>query len=215
MILTSYSHYSYSKFEILIVLILNNTDDVVDFKPPWIDIYKNHKVYMLRVRTLLYSVEGCACFACCLCLFLSSSFVNTITTKIVNFDEWFESLGSFMSIISIFLNLWIWRSKRMNRTYFKCSEFDDNVVLILIATYVLINQCCMEYERVRVVEFQYSLVLKISRVLMSSDKMIHCWPLVCTYVWFLLHILNRFAGSCADWNLVQPVNRDLATYILW
>ena len=35
----------------------------------------------------------------------NSIFVNTTTTKTVNFDERFESLVSFISIISIFLKL--------------------------------------------------------------------------------------------------------------
>ena len=72
-------------------------------------------------------------FACCFCLFLSSFFVNAATT--VNVDEWYELLESFLSIVSIFLNLWIWMSGRMNQTYFECYEFDVNVVLILIVTY--------------------------------------------------------------------------------
>ena len=34
----------------------------------------------------------------------------------------------------------------MNQSYFECYEFDVNVVLILIATYVLKNQCCSDNE---------------------------------------------------------------------
>ena len=58
LILISYSHYSYSYFEVLIVLILNNTHNVVDFDSPLLNIYKNHKISMIRLRTLQYSLEG-------------------------------------------------------------------------------------------------------------------------------------------------------------
>ena len=74
--------YSYSKFEVLI--ILNKTHDVVDVESLWIDIYMKHKIIMIRIRTLQYSVGGCVCVCvCCLCLFLSSFFV----------DEWSKSLA--------------------------------------------------------------------------------------------------------------------------
>ena len=104
--------------------------------------------------------------------------------KTVNFDEWFESLESF---INIFLNLWIWMSRRMNQTYFEWYEFDINVVLMLIATYtyksmlnwVLMNKSSWYFNTVD------SLILKITWVLMSSEKTIHCWSLLCTYVWYL------------------------------
>ena len=88
------------------------------------------------MNTTILSRRLCVCFDCCLCLFLSSLFVNPATTKTVKVVEWFESLESFISItrISIFLNLWILMSRRMNQTYFECYEFDVNVVLILIAT---------------------------------------------------------------------------------
>ena len=60
-------------------------------------------------------------------------FVNATTTKTENCDEWFELLESFMSTLSVFLNLWIWMSRRINQTCFECYEFDVNIVLILIA----------------------------------------------------------------------------------
>ena len=77
----------------------------------------------------------CVCFTCCLYFFLSLSyfFVNLATTKTVNVDEWFESLESFISIISIFPNFWIYMSRHMNQTYIECYAFDVNVVLKLIA----------------------------------------------------------------------------------
>ena len=80
--------------------------------------------------TRILSRRLCVCFACCLCLSFFY-FVNATTTKAVNTGEWFESLESFIIIV---LNLWIWMSRRMNRTYFECHEFDVNVVLKLIAT---------------------------------------------------------------------------------
>ena len=74
----------HSNFEVLILHILNNTHDVVDFDSPRIDIYKNQKLWMIGIRTVQYSVKGCVfCVACCLCLFLSSIFVNAATTKTV------------------------------------------------------------------------------------------------------------------------------------
>ena len=87
---------------------------------------------MIRIRTLQYSVKGCV-FPL-LAVFFFFFFVNTTTSKTVNFDELFEPFESFISIISIFLNLWIWMRSRMNQTYFECYEFHVNVVLILIAT---------------------------------------------------------------------------------
>ena len=53
LILISYSYYSYLKFEVLIVLILTNTSDV-DFNSPLLNIYKNYKITIIRVRTLQY-----------------------------------------------------------------------------------------------------------------------------------------------------------------
>ena len=100
------SYYSYSKFEVLIVLILNNAPDVLDCDSSLLNIYKNHKINMSQVRTLRYSPDGCV-----FVFFLSYFFVHATTTKTVNFDEWFESHELFMSIISSFLNLWIWMSR--------------------------------------------------------------------------------------------------------
>ena len=54
-------HYSYSKFEEHIVLILNNTCDVVDFDSSWIDIYTKQKISMIHIRILQYSVEDFVC----------------------------------------------------------------------------------------------------------------------------------------------------------
>ena len=31
----------------------------VDFDSSWVNIYKNHKISMIRIRTLQYSLEGC------------------------------------------------------------------------------------------------------------------------------------------------------------
>ena len=105
------------------------------FHSPWIDIYKNHKICMTLIPTLLYSQEGCG-FSLLVVFdfFFLLFFVNAPTTKTVRVDEWFESLKPFISILSIFLNLWIWMSRRMNQTYFEYYEFNIDVVLILIAT---------------------------------------------------------------------------------
>ena len=99
------------------------------------------------MSTAIPSRKLCVCFACCLYLFFLTP------TKTVNFHEWFESLESFMSIISILLNIWIWMIRLMNHTYFECYEFDVNFVLILIATCTY--KSCTEYVCIRVVEFQY------------------------------------------------------------
>ena len=73
---------SYSKFKILIIFILNNTYDVINFDPIQLNIYtKNHKISMICIRTLKYSLKGCVFallvlfFICCKCL----------TSKTVNF----------------------------------------------------------------------------------------------------------------------------------
>ena len=49
------------KDEYFIVLILKNTHDV-DFDSPLLNFYKNHKISMIRVRTLQYSVKSCVFF---------------------------------------------------------------------------------------------------------------------------------------------------------
>ena len=59
-------------------------------------------------------------------------FCKCNSTKAVYIDAWFESLETFMSIISIFLKLWM--SRRVNQTYFKYNKFDVNIALIFIAT---------------------------------------------------------------------------------
>ena len=59
LILILYSYYF--KFEVLIVQILSNTHDVVDFDSQLnlLNINKNHTISMFRVRILQYSAEGC------------------------------------------------------------------------------------------------------------------------------------------------------------
>ena len=51
--------YAYSKFEVLIELILNNNHYIVNFDSPLLNIYKNHEIIMIRVRTLQYLVKDC------------------------------------------------------------------------------------------------------------------------------------------------------------
>ena len=57
--LISWNLPSYSKFEVLIKFILNNTYDVVDLDSSQLNIYKNYKISMVRLRTLEYSIKGC------------------------------------------------------------------------------------------------------------------------------------------------------------
>ena len=142
-IFTLISWNSYLKFEVLIIFILtifilSGIFDVVDFDSPWLNIYKNHTISMIRIPTLNYALEG-SVFALLaalpfllMCLFF---FVNVATARIVNFYVWFESFESFISIIRIFLKLWIRMSRLINQTYSEWYEFDVNVVCILIATY--------------------------------------------------------------------------------
>ena len=91
-------------FEVLIVLILNNRHDIVDFDSPLLNIYTKHKISMIREQTLKYSLESfvLALLAVFVFFFLLFFFVNATTTKTVNFEELFES---FISILIIFLNL--------------------------------------------------------------------------------------------------------------
>ena len=56
-------------------------------------------------------------FFCCLCL--SSFFVNSATNKAINFDEWFESLVSFISIRRIFLNFMIQNEQAYESNLFR------------------------------------------------------------------------------------------------
>ena len=82
----SWNLYSYSKLEVVMIFILNNTYEVVDFDSPWLNIYTIHKISSIRVRTLKYSLNGFVL----LCWLL-------------------ESLESFIS--SIFLKFWIYMSR--------------------------------------------------------------------------------------------------------
>ena len=154
LILISYSNYSYSKFEILILHILNNAHNAVAFDSPLLDIYKNHKINMIRIRTLQYSMKGrvftlLAVFT----LFFYSSFVNATTSKTIHFDECFWShriiykyykyfskfMNSFRYESNIFRMLWIW--------YQRCTY-------LYSLQPALIKQCC-EYKWIRAVKFQY------------------------------------------------------------
>ena len=94
------------------------------------------------------------CWLCLLSLSFSF-FVNAATTKTVNIDEWFESLESILSIINIFLNLWIWMRRGV---WIKHSSNAMSLMSMLHSNSlqsVLINQCWTEYKWIRVVEFQY------------------------------------------------------------
>ena len=103
----------------------------------------------------------------CLWLFLYSFFVM------------FESLESF---ISIFLNLYIWMSRRMNQTYFECYEFDLNVVLILIVTCSyrsMLNRVRMNQSNWIAILLTHSYA-KLHEYLWvpKKKKTIHCWSLI-------------------------------------
>ena len=115
LILIYWNLYSYSKFEVhfIFIFILNNMYDAVDFDSLQLNIYTKRKITMNRLRALKYSLGGCmfalltdlsyvffayvSYFFCCKCLI----------AKTENFDEWFESLESFLRTISSFLRLWI------------------------------------------------------------------------------------------------------------
>ena len=56
-ILISWNLNSYSKFEVLTLLVLNNTYDVIDFDSPVRNIYKDHQISMIRIQTLTYSLK--------------------------------------------------------------------------------------------------------------------------------------------------------------
>ena len=60
------------------VLILNNMHDAADFGTPSIDIFKNHKISMIRIQTLQYAVERSvlAFLAAFVFFFLDSSHSN-------------------------------------------------------------------------------------------------------------------------------------------
>ena len=59
LIIISWNLYSYSKFELLIIFILNNMYHVVNFGSPKLNIYTNRKIRMNRLRKLKYSLKGC------------------------------------------------------------------------------------------------------------------------------------------------------------
>ena len=82
--------YSHSKFEVLIIVIFKNTYDDVWFR---LSYDTQHKINMIRIRTLKYSLKRCA-FVLLAALFdlLMSPFnffanaTNTRTTKTEDFD---------------------------------------------------------------------------------------------------------------------------------
>ena len=39
--------------------MFNDTYDVIDFNSAWLNNYRNHKISMIRLWTLQYSLEGC------------------------------------------------------------------------------------------------------------------------------------------------------------
>ena len=77
LILITRDLYSYSKFKELIELILNNTHDVVDFDSPRIDIYRKHKIGVIRIRIWQYSVKVCV-LRCLLLLFFFFFFLLSL-----------------------------------------------------------------------------------------------------------------------------------------
>ena len=74
--------YSYLKFEVLIVFILSNTNDVVDFVSPSHNIYKNHNISLIRVGTLQYLLEDCVFVLFCFAVFVLNgmSLMSTLYT---------------------------------------------------------------------------------------------------------------------------------------
>ena len=83
----------------------------------------------------------------------------------------------------------------MNQTFFEWYEFDVNAVRILIATlsykltlwWLGMNQNTQFNSNVLV-----PLIFKISWVLMSSEKTIHYWPLLCISIYQIRGRTNSF-----------------------
>ena len=151
-ILILYSIY----FEVPSVLILNNMHDAVDCDFPRPSIYTKHKISMIRIWTLQYSLQGCvfALFAIFVFFFLFF-FVNATATTTVNFDKCFESFESFASIISIFFLIYASEWEGIWIKYVLISMSLMSTLYSYSLQSVLINQCWTEYEWIRVVEFQF------------------------------------------------------------
>ena len=67
LILILYSHYSYSKFEVHIVLILNNTHDVVESELSMNrHLEESQNKYDSHTNTIILTRRLCVYFACCL-----------------------------------------------------------------------------------------------------------------------------------------------------
>ena len=114
LILISYSYYSYSKFKVLIELILT-----------WFRLSTNHKINMILKRILQYSQEGCV-FAVFVSIFLLFFFCNFwwmiwITRIICKYYKYFSK----------FMNL---NEQTYESNIFRMVWVQFNVVLIFIAT---------------------------------------------------------------------------------
>ena len=84
---SSHSHTGTTRVMLLLISTLHNSH-----------IYTNHKISMIRVRTLKHLLEGCmftllAALLCLVCLCVC--FLKT-----VNFDERFESFESFLRVVT-------------------------------------------------------------------------------------------------------------------
>ena len=80
--------YSYSKTEVLTVLMLYNTHDVVDFDTRLNMTQHIHEIqnkYDSHTNTVI--INRRLLIPCYSCLFLSPGFVTIGTTKTINFDE--------------------------------------------------------------------------------------------------------------------------------
>ena len=99
-----YSQYFHIK--VLIILILNNTHNVVDYSFAK-HLHKSQNKYDSLTNTAVFTRRQGVCFSFYHCFFLSYSFLNARTYKTLNVNDWFVSLESFISILSIFPKLWI------------------------------------------------------------------------------------------------------------
>ena len=116
--------------------MLNNICYVVDFDSSLLNIYKNHKL-MIRIRIPQYSPGGCGFAVLAVIVFFF--ILNSIKTKFrwmiritrIIYEYYMPHIYKYYKY---FLNLWIWMSRRMNESYFNCYEFDNIIVLVLIAT---------------------------------------------------------------------------------
>ena len=145
-------------------------------------LIESQNMYESHTDTTILSWRLYDYFACCLCLFLSSFFVNATTTNTLNVDEWFESIEAFISI-----NKYFSKFMHLNEKAYESNIF--RMLWVLLSTLyshslqnVLKNQFLAECEWIRVVEFKFCWLTHITlKIALNQD-----YPVTELWNWWIV-----------------------------